>query len=167
MINSLQSIITVCGAVIFFSCISSIVADFLPIHQDIKNVFLGLLEFVTGTNAISQASIPLFEKLILSAGIVGFAGLSVHLQVMSVVSKHGLSLVPYIFGKLIHGVLSMAVMFLILRFSQTGIAVFAQDSLEMSGSFAMNSLFVIMTVVSISFIAVSYTHLSQSLTFYI
>ena len=153
--NSLQSIITVCGAVIFFSVISSIITDLIPLSGNIKGAVIGLLEFVTGVSAISQSSMPLFEKLVLSAGVVGFAGLSVHIQVMSVVSKYNLSLTPYIIGKGIQGVIAMLLTIILLRLIPSGLPVFSPSSLEISGAFAMNSLFVILTVISTLFIALA------------
>lgn len=149
--NSLQNIITVCGAVVFFSVISSIVTDFLPLSADIKSALIGLMEFVTGINAISQSSFPLFQKLVLSAGVVGFAGLSVHIQVMSVVTKYNLSLMPYMVGKSIQACLAMLMIIILLRVIPSGIPVFS-PALDINGGFAMNSLFMILAVVSTVFI---------------
>lgn len=153
--NSLQSILTVCGAVIFFSVISSIFIDLIPLSENIKSSVIGIFEFVTGVNAISQSAMPLLEKLVLSAGIVGFAGLSVHIQVMSTVSKYHLNLVPYIVGKAIQGVVSMLLALILLKLIPSNIPVFSPSSIEISGAFAMNSLFIILTVTSAFFIALA------------
>lgn len=153
--NSIQSILLVCGAVVFFSVISNAALDFLPYSKNIKPYIIGLFEFVTGVNSIAESSLPLLEKLVLSGGIVGFAGLSVHIQVMSIVSKYGLSLKPYILGKMLQGFLAMAFTLFILKLYPHDLPVFAPQSLEVGGSFAMNSLFVLMTVTSITFISLA------------
>lgn len=153
--NSIQSILTVCGAVIFFSAVSNVILDLFPIKQAIKICTVGLLEFVTGVNMIAYSSMPLFEKIVLSAGIVGFAGLSVHVQVLGVVSRYGLSLKPYILGKSMQGVIAALLAMLILRLSPIEKTVFAPSAIETGGTFAMNSLFIILTVVSVFFIALS------------
>lgn len=151
--NSLKSILTVCGAVVFFSVISSIIIDFIPFSENVKAMLIGIFEFTTGVNAIAETSVPLFEKLIISAGITGFAGLSVHIQVMSVTSGYGISLVPYITGKAIQGVISIVLSFILLRIFPIDTAVFAPIKIETGGAFAMNSLFVIMAVTSLFFIS--------------
>lgn len=155
LINSVQSILTVCGAVIFFSVVSSLITDLLPLTPWIKIFVTGLLEFVTGVKLIAYSNMPLYEKLVLSAAIVGFAGVSVHVQVLGVVSKYGLSLKPYIIGKSIQGVLAAALTMLMLRLFPVEKTVFAPLSIEVGGAFAMDSLFVIMTVVSVFFIVLA------------
>ena len=153
--NSIQSILTVCGAVLFFSVISNILFDFIPAKENIRTILIGIFEFTTGINAISQSSFPIIKKLILSAGIVGFAGISVHIQVMGIVSKHDLSLKPYILGKLLQSIISMLFSAIILRFVTLESQTFSHAAPDISGAFAMNSLFVILTVISIFFIVLA------------
>lgn len=104
--NSLNSILTVCGVIIFVSVVSKLLLGLIPARGIFRILILGGFEFVSGLSELSKASVPMLAKLILSAWIVGFAGLSVHLQVMAVVAGHGLSLLPYILGKIIHGIVS-------------------------------------------------------------
>lgn len=151
--NSLQSILIVCGAVVFFSVVSSIIIDFIPLSENIKAAVVGIFEFTTGIKAVAGASMPLLEKLVISAGVVGFAGMSVHIQVMSVAAGRGLSLLPYIVGKVVQGVISMILVFVILRLVPIETAVFSPSAIEVGGAFAMDSLFVIMTVTSVFFVA--------------
>ena len=153
--NSIQSILTVCGAVVFFSMVSNVLFDLFPIDDTLKIYTVGFLEFVTGVNMIAYSQMPLFSKIILSAAIVGFAGASVHVQVLGVVSKYGLSLKPYILGKCMQGGIAALLTMLILKIYPVEKNVFAPLSIETGGAFAMNSLFVIITVMSVFFIALS------------
>lgn len=139
--NSLQSILTVCGAVLFFSVVSNMLLDFLPLCDWLRPVFAGILEFVTGVTMLSQSNMLLEEKLILSAAVVGFAGLSVHVQVMGVVSRHMLSLKPYIFGKILHGLLSGGYTFLILQFVPVSAPAFYNTAAKFPAGFTMGSLY--------------------------
>ena len=74
-------------------------------------------------------------KMILTAFIVGFGGISVHMQVMGIVSPHGLSLKPYFLGKLLHGGISAFYMYLAVRF--VSIPAFGQNpaGLHWNGKF--------------------------------
>jgi len=144
--NSLQSILTVCGAVLFFSVVSNIIIRYIPLHAMLKPIVLGLCEFVTGITALSQTELALQEKLILSAAVVGFAGLSVHVQVMGVVSRHMLSLKPYILGKALHGIIAALFTYVILQFVPVTAAVFQNTAAGIHAGFAMSSLYTGITV---------------------
>jgi hypothetical protein len=65
------------------------------------------------------------ERLVMSAFIVGFAGLSVHAQVVAVLAKYGFSLVPYFVGKLLHGLIAALYTYIYLKFFPITEAVFA------------------------------------------
>ena len=112
--DSVRSILNICACVVFFSVVSRICLDFVPMNELLEAVAYGVCEFTMGVFKISRLSLTLFEKLILSSFIIGFAGFSVHIQVMSIVLKHGLSLMPYIVGKFLHGVLSATFMWAVL-----------------------------------------------------
>ena len=70
-----------------------------------KPLLSGFLEITNGISTIS--SIPnkkLSVNIIISAFLLGFGGISVLLQVLSITSKTDLSIKPYIYGKLLHGI---------------------------------------------------------------
>ena len=104
--TSIQNILTVCGAVILFSMASRLFLDLIYMPPEIDAVLSGILEFVTGSVKISNLTLPIMRRLILTAVIVGFAGLSVHIQVIAVIAKYELSLVPYFIGKILHGIIA-------------------------------------------------------------
>lgn len=144
--NGIRNILTVCGAVLFFSVISHLILDIIPMSPYTYSIVSGLTEFVTGTVNISNLSIPIAKKLILTAVIVGFAGISVHAQVMAVIAKYRLSLVPYIIGKALHGIIAGIYMVIYLHFNPVTTAVFKPS---MSLSFASSSAFETVTAVSV------------------
>ncbi len=124
--NSISSILTVCGVIIFVSVISKLLLEIIPASGLLHTLILGGLEFVSGITELSTLGIPIVLKLALSSWIVGFAGLSVHLQVMASVAGHGLSLLPYITGKILHGLFSAlltAAYFLLLSPEQSVVTV--------------------------------------------
>lgn len=134
--NGIRNILTVCGAVLFFSVISRLLLDLLPLGGYISAVVSGIFEFVTGTVKISNLTLPIASKLILTSVIVGFAGISVHAQVMAVIARFHLNLAPYIIGKVLHGLLAGVYMLIYLKFNPITEAVFSQS---MGRSFAAAS----------------------------
>ena len=136
--NGIRSILTVCGAVVFFSVASRLIIGLLPIGGTLGALANGAAEFVTGTVGIASLDIPLAKKLIFTSAVVGFAGISVHVQVMAVIAKYNLSLVPYFIGKLLHGFFAALYMIIYLHFNPVTEAVFEPS---MSRAFAGVSAF--------------------------
>ncbi len=114
--NAINSILTVCGAVIFCSVISKLILELVPVTGVIHSVILGAMEFVSGMAELSGQNINIILKLMLASWIVGFAGISVHLQVMAVAAKDMLSLKPYIFGKALQGLISCGYTIILWKF---------------------------------------------------
>lgn len=152
--NSLNSILTVSGAVIFFSVISGIVTEHLPANDIIKSLVTGILELTGGTKAISETRLPLTIKLVMSAFVVGFAGISVHLQVASIMAKHHLSLVPYIFGKLLHGLFSALFTLLYFLIFPHSVQVIKPASATLSAGFCMSSMYSVINILLFSVLGI-------------
>lgn len=67
----------------------------------------GFLEITNGIQSISNiACKKLSINIIFTAFLLGFGGISVLLQVWSITSKTDLSIKPYLYGKLLHGILA-------------------------------------------------------------
>lgn len=139
--NSINSILTISGAVIFFAVISGILTAHLPIGDIAKSIITGIFELTAGTKAVSETVLPLTAKLTISAFIVGFAGLCVHIQVASTVSRYHLSLVPYITGKFLHGLFAALFTYLYFLIFPPKIQVFKSTSAALSAGFCMSSVY--------------------------
>ena len=113
--DSVRNILMVCGSVLFCSVISKLFMDILRLNGYCEAVIASLLEFVSGLGKISYLDAGLAEKLLLSAAVCAFAGVSVHLQVMGGVSGNGLSLKPYIIGKVFHAAFAVLYTFILLK----------------------------------------------------
>lgn len=122
--NSISTILMIGGFVVIFSSIISIlkasgilqslvlmltpIFDFLHIDSSfISGILTGLLEITNGISSISSINIKAISvNIIITAFLLGFGGLSVLLQVLSITSKTDLSIKPYVYGKLLHGILA-------------------------------------------------------------
>ncbi len=135
--NASKSMITVCFSIIFFSSLSRAALDLLPLHPMLDALISGIVEFSTGTIKTAALSYGLYEKLILTSLIVGFSGISVHIQVMAMTSGYGLSLKPYILGKAAHGAIAAALTAAAARFLPISSPAFAAPSAVISASFSV------------------------------
>ena len=122
--KSVNTIVMIGGFVVLFSVIISIIncsgiltlikSIFSPVFAFIglndcyiQPIFSGLIELTNGLNqitAINTKSISITITIV--AFLLGFGGLSVVLQVLSITSKSDISIKPYILGKILHGIIS-------------------------------------------------------------
>ena len=132
--NSINTILLIGGFVVLFSVVISILntshlldvfADLLsPIFSFLhiptkfcKGFSCGILELTNGLNIICNITEKhLSINIILASFLLGFGGISVLLQVWSVISKTDLSIKPYILGKLLHACFSAFYTFLFLQY---------------------------------------------------
>lgn len=74
-------------------------------NELITGLFGGLLEITAGSRLVSQAKhVPLQYKLSAVSFLLGWAGVSVHFQVISFISRTDVDFRPYLLGKLIQGI---------------------------------------------------------------
>lgn len=121
--NSILTILNIGGFIIFFSVLINIllssgilgwISGLIPGiikypglgTKTLEGILCGLFEITTGSNLINSASASLNIKLSSISFIIGWAGLSVHTQVMSIVSTTDISVKPYITGKALQGFIS-------------------------------------------------------------
>lgn len=108
--NSFKTTGMIFGFIIMFSIINNILltSGILKVFPSaIIGSILSTCEITNGINYISMIkSSNLTIHLILTSFFLGFGGISVLMQVYSIISKTDLSIKPYILGKLLHGLTS-------------------------------------------------------------
>ena len=108
----------ICIFVVTFGIFTSHLLALLPSGLQ-KTVFsaavAALCELTTGVNRLNILPLPLDVKMIFSAVFLGWGGICVGFQTASVLKETDLSILPYLKGKLLHGLLSGAVVCLFLQ----------------------------------------------------
>lgn len=124
-----SSIIGVCCFVIFFSValkvlylvgIIPFVARFLgallsPLGLDVayvERLISGILEVTTGITGLVNLTTGRSAAITAAAFMLGWAGVSIHCQVLNFISESDLRTWPYIVGKTMHGMISAALTYL-------------------------------------------------------
>lgn len=78
-------------------------------------ILSGLIELTSGVNLVSIIpNANLGINVIICAFLIGFGGISILLQVWSIISKSDISIKPYVYGKLLQGILASFYTFLIV-----------------------------------------------------
>lgn len=74
------------------------------------SILAGILELDIGTAQAAATTSSLADRLIVASAIIAWSGLSVHGQVASIIHGTDLRMGPYVFARLLHGVLAAAYM---------------------------------------------------------
>ena len=125
ILSSIKTVLMIGGFVVIFSVIISIlknsgllnfISSIFGNSEFISGIITGLLELTNGLNNISNIHVKAISvNILISAFLLGFAGLSIMLQILSVVSKEKLSIKPYIIGKILQAILATLYTFVILQ----------------------------------------------------
>jgi sporulation integral membrane protein YlbJ len=120
------SCLSICGFVIFFTVfiklltlsgiIPFIARQLFFIGVDgatAEKLITGVIEMTSGVWSLSGEASSLCKSAAMAAFMLGWAGISVHCQVLSFLSGSGLSAKKYIIGRFAHGILSALIVYLI------------------------------------------------------
>ncbi len=142
--SSALSMLTVCALVVFFSSFVGILGAFLS-EAGAPNILtaalFGLFELSSGVGM--AAELPARSAILLTAAALGWSGLSVHLQVMTVCAGQKLSFKPYLLAKMSQGIVCSALIAIFLKLFPLSEETFAEisDSLVNSHGYS-NAAFV-------------------------
>ncbi len=128
--SALQSVLNICAFVLFFTVFLRILGRagvlaglaravsrlFSPLGMDqfwAERLLTGLLEVSSGVSSLSGGTLS--GRMSMAAFMLGWAGLSVHCQVLAFLGDSGLSMRTYVAGKLLHGGLACLLTALLCR----------------------------------------------------
>ena len=125
--RSLQSTLNICAFVVFFAVVLRLLSAYGVLAalarllslagleaEWAKRLVAGLLELSSGVASL-QGGAGLTGRVSLAAFMLGWAGLSVHCQVLSFLVDSGLSARVYLAGKLCHGLIAAGLTYALTR----------------------------------------------------
>lgn len=137
IMNSIKTILLIGGFIVLFSVVLSIlnssgilyilsksISPLLNIF-DISNIYCkglisGIIELTNGVYKIALVqSKTLSVNVILCAFLLGFGGISIALQILSITSKSKISIKPYLIGKLLQAIFAAFYTYLFLKYFAT------------------------------------------------
>ncbi len=116
--SSSVSMLTVCAYVVFFSafvgCIGALLSRF-SLPGEIISCIFGFFELSSGVGAAAEVANRI-SAILLCALFVGWSGLSVSFQIMSVCSGRDISFKPFFIAKAAQGILCAIFMGILVKF---------------------------------------------------
>jgi len=125
-----QTTIQVCVFITFFSVLMAMLQSILPADLqtgDVFRVLMGALELVKGSSQVTQWSWPF--SVCMAAFYLGWGGMCIHCQSLSVLSDTDLTPGTYFMGKLLHGGLSFLMMGCLIHVLPVTRAVWSDSTL--------------------------------------
>lgn len=130
IMGAMQSTLNICAFILFFTVFLRILAHagilkllggllsalLAPLGMDqtwAERLLTGLVEVSSGVSSLTEGTMS--GRLSMAAFMLGWAGVSVHCQVLAFLGDSGLSVRTYVAGKLLHGGLSALLANLIFR----------------------------------------------------
>ncbi len=132
MLNSFKTLGIILGYLIIFSLIPNLLLTHLPTAELLKGIAIGLFELATGLQAISSVQINTTTIITITSFILSFSSLMIIFQVYSFVYKIGIKLKELILYKVLHGVISTIITYIILKLNIFTVSYDIPTSLDLN-----------------------------------
>lgn len=109
--HTIQTLLFILGVTTTFLIITTLINQHITLstlHQSILN---GFFEMTQGLKYVSLLNIPLKIKGILTVMILSFGGLSVHMQLIGILSKSKIRYFPYFTARVLHATIASLMFF--------------------------------------------------------
>ncbi len=116
LINSINTLLLILGVITSCLVITTIIDNNLNLDSVLGSVLNGFIEMTQGLKYISLEAIPLKLKCVLTVMILSFGGLSVHMQIMSILSDTEIRYLPFLCARVCHAVISSLFMYILFDF---------------------------------------------------
>lgn len=115
LINSINTLLLILGVVTTFLIITTIIDNNFHPNLFTKTIISSILEMTQGLKHASLLNININYKAILISMILSFGGLSVHTQIISIISDTKIKYKPFLLSRIIHALISAILCFILLN----------------------------------------------------
>lgn len=109
--NTMQTLFLILGTITTFLIINTIINQLFSFSSYYQAIFSGIMEMTQGLKYTSLLSVSLRLKATLMTMILSFGGLSVHMQVLSIISNTKIKYLPFFTARLLHCAVSGILVF--------------------------------------------------------
>ncbi len=106
LISSINTLLLILGVMTMCLVITTIIDNNISLNSVFQSILNGYIEMTQGVKYISMEDIPLKLKCTLTVMILSFGGLSVHMQIISIISDTKIKYFPFLVCRIIHSIIS-------------------------------------------------------------
>lgn len=111
--KSINSLLMISGTVTLFLVLSTLIINVFNLNSYISVLIQGILEMTMATSLLSSLNISDILKVVFTTSIIAFGGLSIHLQVISILDDK-IRYINYFIGRILHALISGFISFIIM-----------------------------------------------------
>lgn len=116
LINSINTLLLILGVMTICLVLTTIIDNNVNLNGIIQSVLNGFVEMTQGLKYVSMEALPLKIKCVLSVMILSFGGLSVHMQIVSILSDTDIKYLPFLCSRIVHAIVSGILTFILFDF---------------------------------------------------
>lgn len=109
--HTIQTLLFILGVTTTFLIITTLVNQHITLSTFHQSILNGFFEMTQGLKYVSLLNIPLKIKGILTVMILSFGGLSVHMQLIGILSKSKIRYFPYFTARVLHATIASLMFF--------------------------------------------------------
>lgn len=115
--NTISILLNVLGIIIFFGILTTTINHYLNLNPFTNALLNGFLEITKGLKQLNNLSLDIIKKATISTFFISFGGLSVHMQIMSILNKNHINYAIYFIARILHASISSIIVYIILIYS--------------------------------------------------
>ena len=116
LVESIDTLFLIMGVITISLVLTTIIDSNISLNSTLQSILNGFTEMTQGLKYISIEHIPLKIKATLSTMIISFGGLSVHMQIMSILSDTDIKYFPFLISRIAASLISSNLVFFLFDF---------------------------------------------------
>jgi len=114
--ESINTLLLIMGVITISLVLTTIIGKNISLNSTLQSILNGFIEMTQGLKYISLENISLKLKAALSSMIISFGGLSIHMQIMSILSDTDIKYFPFLISRLASSLISSILSFFLFDF---------------------------------------------------
>lgn len=110
--GSINTLLLILGTVSIFLVLTTLINNNLNINSYYKTIINGIFEMTQGLKYLGMLKIPITKQAMIAVFFLSFGGLSVHMQVLSIISDTKIKYFPYFISRILHASISTIIFYL-------------------------------------------------------
>ena len=112
--NTIKTMFLIYGIIIFTSLLTNIITINLNLSPFINAILTGLLEMTQGLQLVANLPLNLPIKVSLMTFFISFGGISIHIQIMGILSEYQINYYIYFLARIIHASIASLIIYCLL-----------------------------------------------------
>ena len=113
IVKTIDTLLLLLGIITTFLVITTIIDSNLNLPDIIQYILNGIIEMTQGLKYVSMLNKNINLKAVISTFFLSFGGICIHVQVKSILKGTNIKYLPYLFARIIHGVVSSLLVLII------------------------------------------------------